>query len=157
WVRGSQRATRAVTPALVCPSSHPGVAGASVLGVVQPTPHGPSVAYLDAPLAATPDILALTGSAHPTEILRFAATCQTHRCPHFDGTDCGLATRIVQLLPEVVDELPRCSIRPACRWFRQEGAAACRRCPQIATMTGDASETTQRVVQQPPVMLTRRR
>lgn len=136
--------------ALLCPSSQPWVQGARVLGVVEKTPNGTDVNYLDEPLPATPDVLALAGPFPPAEVFRLAAPCQTHSCPHFDGADCGLATRIVQILPAVVDALPRCQIRPECRWFRQEGAAACRRCPAISTLNYDASEMMQRVVQLPP-------
>ena len=50
-----------------------------------------------------------------------------------DGKDCQLATRIVQILPRAVDILPPCSIRPECRWYQQEGKAACVRCPQVMT------------------------
>jgi hypothetical protein len=52
---------------------------------------------------------------------------------HFDGHDCRLATRLVQLLPAVVDRLPPCHVRPDCRWWQQEGKAACLRCPQVVT------------------------
>ena len=67
-------------------------------------------------------------------MFRYAARCEEHRCGHFDGTRCSLAARIVEQLPEVVELLPRCQIRPTCRWFAERGGAACRRCPQILTM-----------------------
>jgi len=137
--------------ALLCPSSQPGVEGARVLGIVQQTASGPEVTYLDEPLPATPDVLALAAPLQPTEVFRLAAECQTNRCPHFDGTHCGLAVRIVQLLPAVVDGLPACQIRPECRWFRQEGAAACRRCPQVSTINYDPSETMRSVVKLSPL------
>lgn len=136
---------------LLCPSSQPEVEGVRVLGVVQRTPSGPEVAYLDQPLPATPDVLAMAAPAQPTEVFRLAAPCQTSRCPHFDGANCGLATRIVQLLPAVVDQLPPCQIRSECRWFHQEGASACRRCPQISTLNYNPSETMRTVVKLPPV------
>jgi hypothetical protein len=129
------------------------VKGVRVLGVVERTGEGFEVSYLNEPLAATPEVLALASPAHPTEVFRLAAVCQTDRCPHFDGANCGLATRIVQILPAVVDKLPRCQIRSECRWFHQEGAAACRRCPQISTVNYDASATMQRVVNLPAVQM----
>jgi len=52
---------------------------------------------------------------------------------HFRDDACRLAARSVAVLTEVTEDLPRCSIRPQCRWFRQEGPAMCRRCPQIVT------------------------
>jgi hypothetical protein len=129
------------------------VAGARVLGVVEQTPSGPEVSYLERPIEATAEVLALAAPLHPTEVFRLAAPCQTHGCPHFDGTDCGLATRIVQIMSAVVDQLPPCQIRHECRWFRQESGAACRRCPQISTVNYDASETMQAVVNLPPVAI----
>jgi hypothetical protein len=132
--------------ALLCPSSQPEVEGARVLGVVQPTAVGHEVAYLDERLEVSPEVLAMAGEANPTSVFRFAARCQTGRCPHFDGSDCQLATRIVQIMPVAVETLPRCQIRSECRWFRQEGAAACRRCPQISTLNVDDSEAMRRVV-----------
>jgi len=93
--------------------------------------------YLDQPLPATPEVLALAASLKPTEVFRLAATCAEHKCPHFDGADCRLAARIVRMLPPAVDALPPCTIRRDCRWFSQEGAAACRRCPEITTVTYD--------------------
>jgi len=43
------------------------------------------------------------------------------------------------MLPPVVDSLPPCTIRKECRWFAQEGAAACMRCPEITTISYDLS------------------
>jgi len=138
---------------LLCPSSQPEFEAARVLGVLQPTADGFEVAYLDEPLPVTPEVLAMAAPAQPSEVFRLAAKCQTDRCPHFDGADCALATRIAQILPAVVDPLPRCQIRPECRWFHQEGAAACRRCPQIATVNYGTSDLMERVVQLPGVQV----
>jgi len=53
------------------------------------------------------------------------------------------------MLPEVVDSLPVCTIRPQCRWFRQEGRAACLRCPQIVTGSYEADDVLQQVAGAP--------
>lgn len=137
---------------LMCPSSQPGYEQCRVLGVVQPGENGPEVAYLKEHVPATEEVLAMAAPLKPTEVFRLAAKCQTHCCPHFDGTKCQLATRIVQILPAVVSNLPSCLIRAECRWFRQEGAAACHRCPQVATINYNASETLQQVVGVEPVL-----
>jgi hypothetical protein len=135
---------------LLCPSSQPGVEGARVLGIMQQFDGRREVTYLDEALPAAPDVLAMAAPLHPTEIFRLAAQCQTDHCPHFDGANCGLVTRIVQILPAMTEELPKCQIRAQCRWFHQEGIAACRRCPQISTVNYDASETLQKVIQFAP-------
>jgi hypothetical protein len=112
-----------------------------VLGVVQQDGPPPRLVYLEQAVPATPEILALAAPLKPTEVYRLSATCAEGKCPHFDGADCRLATRVVQILPAVVDTLPPCTIRKDCRWFSQEGGAACRRCPEISTVSYDLSET----------------
>ena len=101
--------------------------------------------YLNEHVPATPEVLAMTAPLKPTEVFRLAATCAEHVCPHYDGKDCRLASRIVQILPAVVDVLPPCIIRKECRWYSQEGAAACRRCPGITTVNYNPSLQTQEV------------
>ena len=114
------------------------MANARVFGVRIQSPDGPRTGYLERSVDASPELLATTAPALPTHVLRLAATCEESRCAHFDGTDCGLARNIVALLPPVVGVLPRCAIRPQCRWFHQEGRAACLRCPQVVTQMSDA-------------------
>jgi len=109
------------------------MAGATLLGVVGGTAEEPRVGYLDEPRPVTPELLSLAGPVKPTEIFRFAAPCAGTACQHFDGTDCRLAAKIVARTPAVVDLLPACRLRPTCRWWLQEGAAACLRCPVIVT------------------------
>ena len=77
------------------------------------------------------------GKVSPTEALRIAARCETSRCVHFDGQRCALARKIVDELPEVVDALSACSVRSSCRWYAEQGRAACLRCPQVVTLRFD--------------------
>jgi hypothetical protein len=127
-------------PVLMCPSAQPDMAGARVLGVVGGTTETAQVAYLNEALPVNHQLLASTAPLKPTEVFRFAAHCEGKACRHFDGTNCNLATRIVQILPAVVDALPACLIRPTCRWYQQEGRAACMRCPQVVTESYEPSE-----------------
>lgn len=121
------------TDQLLCPSALSDQKGSIVIGIVGGTIEEPRVGYLVEPQPVTHDILALTGPATPTEVLRFAAPCAGSKCKHFDGSNCRLVTRVVKFLPRVVDVLPVCRIRPKCRWWQQEGKAACVRCPQVVT------------------------
>ena len=123
----------------LCPSAQPGMDQCRVLGVVQQQEAGPMVQYLKEDLSASPEVLAMAHPLKPTEVFRLAATCAEHRCPHFDGADCQLAARVVQILPAAVDLLPPCIIRQQCRWYSQEGGAACKRCPVITTVSYDLS------------------
>jgi hypothetical protein len=119
---------------LLCPSSQPNHPEARVFGVqVGSSPDNLRVGYLTQAHPVTEALLALSGAAQPTEVLRVAAPCV--RCSHHDGTDCRLATRVTMMLPAVVSTLPRCAIRAGCLWFRQEGKDVCFRCPQVATIT----------------------
>ena len=117
----------------------------TVLGVVRRDSPSPTLEYLREPLPATPEILAMAAPLKATEVFRLSATCAEHRCPHFDGADCRLAARVVRILPAVVDALPPCIIRRECRWYAQEGGAACKRCPEITTVTYDLSAETREV------------
>jgi hypothetical protein len=120
-----------------CPSAQPDMAEAQVLGVVGGKPDAPRVAYLNADLPVGPDVLALAEDVPPTRVFRFAARCEERKCSHYDGTDCRLASRIVAMMTSVTDVLPPCVIRRNCRWYAQEGAPACFRCPQVVTFNPD--------------------
>jgi hypothetical protein len=121
------------------------MADVRVLGVVTRDGPAPTLAYLDEPVVPTPDMLALAAPLPVSNVFRLAARCEEAKCTHFDGERCQLAVRIAEMLPEVVDSLPACTIRPQCRWFRQEGGAACLRCPQIVTGSYEADELLQQV------------
>ena len=129
----------------LCPSAQPGMDNCRILGVVDQQGPTPRLVYLNELLPASDDVLALSAPLKPTEVFRLSATCAEHKCPHFDGSDCQLATRIVKILPAVVDALPPCTIRKDCRWYSQEGGAACRRCPEVTTVSYDLSEMAQTV------------
>src|SRR4029078_9813692 len=131
--------------AKLCPSAQPGMDQCRVLGVVQRDGPAPMLQYLNEHVPATEEVLDMAVPLKPTEVFRLAATCAEHQCPHFDGADCQLATRIVQILPAVVDILPPCIILKDCRWYSQEGGAACRRCPEVTTVSYDLSPVSQEV------------
>lgn len=133
--------------ALLCPSAQPDMRDAIVLGVLGGAADAPSLSYVSEPLAASADVLALAAPANPTEVFRLAAACETKACRHFDGERCRLASRIVDLLPAVVEGLPPCRIRRTCRWYAQEGRDACLRCPQVVTENFAPSELVQQAAQ----------
>ncbi|BAZ17153.1 hypothetical protein NIES4071_90310 [Calothrix sp. NIES-4071] len=124
----------------LCPSARPESKDGVVFGVVAGTSSAPRIAYLKQPLPITSELIAKANPVTPAEIFRTAASCAESACQHFDGKDCRLAMRIVDKLPTVADELPSCSIRRNCRWWKQEGKSACARCPQIITDNYSPSE-----------------
>lgn len=116
-----------------CPSAQPTGEGTMIYGVVTGGQEARRVAYLTEAQPVTPELLALAGDARPGQVFRIAAPCMGGECRHFAGGGCTLARRIVEALDPVVNGLPPCQIRKTCRWFRQEGRAACVRCPQVTT------------------------
>ena len=130
----------AASPCAMCPSAQPEMADAVILGVRRVSEERQGISYLVTPVPASDALVSLAAPLKPTEVFRFAARCEEASCRHFDGANCSLATRIVNILPAVVDTLPPCRIRPECRWFLQEGRPACLRCPQVITEVMDPSE-----------------
>lgn len=124
----------------LCPSARPEMEGAVAFGVVAGEVGAPRLVHFDEPQPVTEELLALARPAEPAEVFRFAAPCAGHACGHFDGRDCRLVTRVVQILPAAVSALPPCTLRPECRWWQQEGKAACLRCPQIVSECHAPSE-----------------
>jgi hypothetical protein len=126
---------------LLCPSAQPDQPGARVFGVQTVTAgQKRRVAYLTKSLPVTPDVLALSGEAGAPEVLRIAAPCMRGGCTHYEGGGCTLGQRVAQMLDPVVGSLPRCAIRPDCRWFHEQGPSACVRCPQIVTNAREGSD-----------------
>jgi len=140
-VAESMAKQRAHLSAPMCPSAQPELDGAGVFGIVRGTATHPQVAYLDHSVPLTPKIIATTAPVHPTEVFRIGAPCAGNCCKHFDEGRCKLAVRLVQLLPAVASNAPRCALRPKCMWWRQEGVSACLRCPQIVTRMHGATVT----------------
>jgi hypothetical protein len=127
-------------PVPLCPSAQPSMPESVVFGIVGGTVDDPRVAYLAEPLLVTGELLALTQPVSPTEVFRFAVPCVGHACSHFDGAKCRLVQRVTANLEPIVSGVPPCRIRPNCRWWQQEGKAACLRCPQIVTEVASPSE-----------------
>lgn len=125
---------------LLCPSAQPRGEDSVIFGVVGGTDKRPRVEYLQNLVPVTDDSLDLSALLEPTEIFRFAAPCAGYNCQHFDGLKCRLVSKTVKILSEVVEGLPRCQIRSHCRWWQQEGRAACKRCPQVVTTLYNPSE-----------------
>ncbi len=139
----STSTTKVIPP--LCPSARPEAGGSLALGIVVGSVAEPRVTYFPEPVAVTEQLLALAEPVTPTEIFRFAAPCAKKACQHFDGSDCRLVQRIVGQSPVVAEDLPPCHIRADCRWWQQEGKAACLRCPQIVTDKYDSADVTSEV------------
>jgi hypothetical protein len=116
---------------LLCPSAEPAMEGSVIFGIVTGTPEQPQLVHLRETKQIPAELLALDSPVEPTEIFRIAANCIENNCQHFDGNNCRLSHRIVEGLPQVSESLPPCPIRANCRWWHQDGKAACLRCLQV--------------------------
>jgi hypothetical protein len=125
-------ASQGRTDDLLCPSARP--TPDSVIFAVRTGADQDGVAYLDEPVPATADVLALAHPVDPMEVFRFGAPCAQSACVHFADARCTLGARVAEELPPVTDRLPACRLRARCRWFAEQGAEACRRCPLVITL-----------------------
>jgi hypothetical protein len=129
-----------------CPSSQPTEPGAVVLGVRS----GPSggVVYLELPAPAAAAVAAVPAGVHPTQVVRFAAPCRS-TCGHFENDTCTLVDKVVAgTAPTDSASVPRCHLRPRCRWWQQSGVDACRRCTLVQTFTA-AGDTERELIADP--------
>jgi hypothetical protein len=137
-------------PEFLCPSTSAENA-TLVIGVVQrrEDEEWGRVAYARSQVAFTDALRALTEPVGAAEVLRLAGPCAEDRCAHHVDHRCTLGERAAEVLPTVVQRAPRCSIRSRCRWYAEQGVAACLRCPGIVTSTRHADDR-MRVAAAPP-------
>lgn len=133
-----------------CPSGQPDMEDARVFGIVSGTASEPRVAYLAHDVAVDDDVVGMLGGVKPTEVFRYSAKCEEHRCGHFDGTNCTLAARLKATLRPVVDRLPPCTVRATCRWYAEQGSEICLRCPQVVTLNVGSGDDVLREAATPP-------
>ena len=117
---------------LLCPSAPCGP-DALVIGVIGPA--GRVGHLVPAPRAGPGFVRAQRALGRPEGRFRFADRCVTSGCRWWDGGRCGAGDAALELsgLAEDAERLPRCAIRPRCRWFAQNGRAACEVCSLIVT------------------------
>lgn len=117
----------------LCPSARAKSPEAQIIGVIGGSPEKPRVRPVIKPFAVTQELLALSAPASPEEVFRIAAPCADVQCAHFAHDKCNLIKRIIKSLPIIEAGAPPCIIRSSCRWWTQEGTAACIKCSQIVT------------------------
>ncbi|GGM21537.1 hypothetical protein GCM10011608_02740 [Micromonospora sonchi] len=121
-------------PERMCPSTT--AANATVfLGMI--TPAG-RVAYVTPPMPAEVALATADAASGPVESrYRLAGPCVTSRCGFWTGDHCGLGERLVASYAETTGEpktnLPHCAIRRSCRWYAEQGPAACTPCSHVTT------------------------
>lgn len=132
-----------------CPSAQPTLSGAQIIGVVRRGAQSATVEMLASPLPPDAFDRAISPGVRATEVLRFGAACMEAACSHFCSGQCTLVQRAVRHLPADDKRVQFCAIRPTCRWFLQEGLAACRRSVHVVTEPENASNVAREVAQVP--------
>jgi len=112
--------------------------GAVLLGVM--TAEG-RLAYVQPPTRVDAEFVARARAmGRPESRFRFSGPCVEGRCPQWTGTGCAVVDEVLEeeepLERAEHEGLPRCGIRPTCRWFAQRGAAACAVCPLVVADIG---------------------
>ncbi|GAB2958449.1 hypothetical protein GCM10027280_54000 [Micromonospora polyrhachis] len=136
----SDESRRADPPERMCPST-PRENATVFLGMITPagrvayvTPAVPAQVVLDDQADAADQ----DKPAGPVEArYRLAGPCVTTSCGFWTGDHCGLGARLSASYQETVTQqetgLPRCAIRRSCRWFAEQGPAACGPCSHVIT------------------------
>jgi hypothetical protein len=120
------------TEDLLCPSGRCSV-GSQLIGIVGPDGR---LGYVDPPLEVDSTFIEISSRGRaPESRFRFAEPCLGHLCEHWADDQCGLIGRLSAGADELAlnddAKLPRCGIRPTCRWFSQRGPEACVACPHV--------------------------
>lgn len=118
---------------VLCPSSS-AQPGAILLGIIMPDGR---VAYAADRIMVDEEFIGIARQGRtPEKRFRFSHRCVKNGCAQWSGTACGVIERLLDqwsVLPEEDLDLPDCSIRAQCRWYRQRGGMACRVCPEVIT------------------------
>lgn len=116
---------------ILCPSARC-KAGATLLGVVR---EDGTIAFLPAGFEVDEDFVRLVRQGrNPESRFRFADRCIEGACQQWKDHHCTVPGKVrsrLDVLPESGE--PDCAVRPYCRWYRQDGAAACDICPLVIT------------------------
>ena len=135
----SQEPSTTVESDLLCPSARC-EEGAVLLGVVG---GDGTVGYIRPLVTIDQEFVDRAKQGRdPEKRFRFAQPCIEGKCAHWRGQRCGVIDQGLEFqedgtIPRPEQPLPKCSIRPSCRWFAQVGPRACSVCPLVVT---DVSE-----------------
>ncbi len=119
----------------LCPSA-PAGDGTALIGIVQADGH---IANLPTALRVDSAFIERARPHGPLEQrFRFAAPCQKGACGHWKDQACALIGSLRESLDAHTPphtRPPPCAIRAVCRWWEQEGPAACAVCTLVITDT----------------------
>lgn len=114
---------------ILCPSSKC-EDGATLLGVVQKDGH---VSFLSKKMVVNQEFVEIARSGRsPEKRFRFSNKCMQGSCAQWSVNRCGIIDKLIETFGprDEPSELPNCSIRAQCRWYKQHGGRACVVCPE---------------------------
>jgi hypothetical protein len=124
-----------------CPSAL-GQVGSNIVGVVNPSG---TIGYFADPIEVTQEFLDSAGDPENLERkFRFSNKCVKSGCSQWTGQECGVIKAVMAMenIP-AHDTLPVCSVRSSCRWYYQEGFAACNGCRYVITNVSELAPEAQ--------------
>jgi hypothetical protein len=107
--------------------------GSILIGIVQSDGH---VGFISEKIIVDKDFIDTAKKGRsPEKRFRFSEECKESACKQWAHDRCGVIDKVISLMgpKQVPNELPQCSIRSHCRWYRQCGGRACAVCPDIIT------------------------
>lgn len=119
----------------MCPSA-PCQVGSKLHGIVGPDG---CLVRLTHPLVINKEFVETATSGNsPTKRFRFTAVCSEEHCAQWRSGACQIASKARKVSVASPDEfsadrLVPCAIRKNCRWYHQEGRAACSVCSYVVT------------------------
>jgi hypothetical protein len=129
----------------LCPSSRC-EEGSTLIGIVNAQGR---IDFMAEPIAIDSSFVAAAKEGRPPEQrFRFSSPCLKRGCEKWDGERCGVARILHQRGPELLPpddaaRLPRCAIRPDCRWHGEYGDPICYTCSWVITERPDRAEQAQ--------------
>lgn len=118
---------------ILCPSARC-QSGSVLLGIVETDGH---VSFLGREkIIIDEQFVQIAKKGRPPEKrFRFANTCIKSGCKQWTDGRCGVIDSIFRFYPKQPEtpDLPICSIRQHCRWYKQSGSHACAVCPDVIT------------------------
>lgn len=128
--------------AKLCPSSRC-EEGHNLLGIVNAEGR---IDFLAEPFMVDATFVAAASEGRaPAQRFRFSSPCLTSGCEKWDGERCGVAKILDERGPELLppntaSALPRCAIRPGCRWHGEHGDSICYTCSWVITEPANQEE-----------------
>lgn len=120
---------------IACPSSKIDSEGARIFGVVLGEVDAPIVSYLEKNVQVDDALLESLGDVSPTRVFRITGKCVNSQCQQFVNGMCRLGKDVLSNLPKATEEIPACTIRADCRWYKENGKEVCFRCAHVVTTT----------------------